>query len=168
MYPYWFYSFVTKKSLYCMLTTSDSDSPAARSRTKDKYIFWLGYGSGSERPLFSQSKQPVPRVPTTRHFTSARIKLLTVGGLCFVSVFLFLSIFNLPSFIVPLLDNDQRNWKWEWEIYPDSGDLESEMRKHLWLSHSIIATAEWVPSIQERCVHYYSLLSIHFLYLCHR
>ena len=61
-----------------MLTTSDSDSPAARSRTKDKYIFWLGYGSGSERPLFSQSKQPVPRVPTTRHFTSARIKLLTV------------------------------------------------------------------------------------------
>ena len=87
--------FVTKMSLCCMLTTSDWDNPAAKSRTKDKYIFWLGYGSGSERPLFSQSKQPVPRVPTTRHFTSARIKLLTVGGLCFVSVFLILSSFYL-------------------------------------------------------------------------
>ena len=87
--------FCQKKSLCFMLTTSDWDNPAAKSRTKDKYIFWLGYGSGSERPLFSQSKQPVPRVPTTRHFTSARIKLLTVGGLCFVSVFLILSSFYL-------------------------------------------------------------------------
>ena len=49
------------------------------------------------------------------------------------------------------------------EKYPDSGDLEIEMRKHLWLSHSIIPTHHKVSPISRE--NHEGEIITHFLYL---
>ena len=97
-------------------------------------------------------------------FNSERARLFCF---CLFSFFFYIYLKRV-DIIVPRLDNDQRNWKWEWRnILTDSRDLEIEMRKHLWLSHSIILTHHKVSPISRENHDREIITHFRDMYVCH-